>query len=228
MSIVRLPEGCLVVLVGASGAGKSHWAEEWFRPEQIVSSDQLRGVVGEGEHDQRASKDAFAVLDLIVDRRLRRHLTTVVDSTALEPDRRRAYLDAAKRRGAPAYAVVFTTDATLCRARNKQRAHPVPAKILTQQITTAAAVAETIDAEGFTAVFSPEPVAVVAPELLTAPEAAARQQEDPMPLEFGLQISRFTWPGGPPETARRLKDIARAAEQAGFTSLWVMDHFLQI
>src|SRR3954469_24517251 len=112
MNGVRLPEGCLVVLVGASGAGKSHWAQEWFRAEQIVSSDQLRGVVGEGEHDQRASKDAFAVLDLIVDRRLRRHLTTVIDSTALEPERLRAYLDAAKRHAAPTYAVMFDTDAT--------------------------------------------------------------------------------------------------------------------
>jgi len=47
-------------------------------------------------------------------------------------------------------------------------------------------------------------------------------------LEFGLQIPRFTWPGGPAETRSRLAAIAAAAEEAGFTSLWVMDHLLQI
>src|SRR5687768_13687922 len=43
---VRLPDPCLVVLVGVTGAGKSHWAREWFEPEQVVSSDRLRAVVG--------------------------------------------------------------------------------------------------------------------------------------------------------------------------------------
>ena len=49
-----------------------------------------------------------------------------------------------------------------------------------------------------------------------------------MPLEFGLQMPRFTFPGGPAETRHRLTDLAAGAEDAGFTSLWVMDHFLQI
>jgi hypothetical protein len=37
-----------------------------------VSSDRLRAVVGAGERDQRASRDAFELLDLIVAKRLRR------------------------------------------------------------------------------------------------------------------------------------------------------------
>ena len=47
-------------------------------------------------------------------------------------------------------------------------------------------------------------------------------------LEFGLQISRFGFPGHPAATAATLAEVARAAEAAGFTSLWVMDHLLQI
>jgi predicted kinase len=39
---VRLPDPCLVVLVGATGAGKSLWAQTWFNAGQIVSSDRLR------------------------------------------------------------------------------------------------------------------------------------------------------------------------------------------
>jgi F420-dependent oxidoreductase-like protein len=71
-------------------------------------------------------------------------------------------------------------------------------------------------------------VALVPPQFLDAPAAARRQQEDPVDLDFGLQISRFTWPGGPAEIAERLAGLAAEAEAAGFTSLWVMDHVLQI
>jgi F420-dependent oxidoreductase-like protein len=47
-------------------------------------------------------------------------------------------------------------------------------------------------------------------------------------MRLGLQIPSFTWPGGPAEIAHRLAEIARAADEAGFASLWVMDHFFQI
>jgi F420-dependent oxidoreductase-like protein len=47
-------------------------------------------------------------------------------------------------------------------------------------------------------------------------------------MKIGLQIPSFTWPGGPEKLASKLAEIARTAEDAGFYSLWVMDHFFQI
>ena len=47
-------------------------------------------------------------------------------------------------------------------------------------------------------------------------------------MKVGLQIPNFTWPGGPAQIAGTLAEIARIAEDAGFYSLWVMDHFFQI
>ncbi len=47
-------------------------------------------------------------------------------------------------------------------------------------------------------------------------------------MKFGLQISSFTWPGGPAEIAPTLARVVRAADDAGFDSIWVMDHFFQI
>jgi F420-dependent oxidoreductase-like protein len=47
-------------------------------------------------------------------------------------------------------------------------------------------------------------------------------------MKVGLQLASFTWPGGAPEIAPRLMEIARTAEEAGFHSLWVMDHYFQI
>ncbi len=47
-------------------------------------------------------------------------------------------------------------------------------------------------------------------------------------MKVGLQIPYFTWPGGAVEMGGRLADIARTAEDAGFDSAWVMDHYFQI
>ena len=46
---------------------------------------------------------------------------------------------------------------------------------------------------------------------------------------FGLQVPSFTYPGvRDDQLFGRVADIAGAAEQSGFDSLWVMDHFYQI
>src|SRR5918911_2741565 len=47
-------------------------------------------------------------------------------------------------------------------------------------------------------------------------------------MKIGLQIPNFTWPAGPNEIHNKLAEIARTADEAGFSSLWVMDHFFQI
>ena len=226
--MLRLPDPCLVVLVGATAAGKSRWAAQWFEPDEVVSSDRLRAVVGAGERDQRASRDAFEVLDLIVAKRLARKLTTVIDSTGLDTARRTAWRELAGRHGVPAFAVVHDAPAALVRERNRARSSPVPGKVVTSQLREAAGIAEQLAQEGWAGVHPAGPVALVPPALVGALDAAARQQDDPVVLEFGLQVSRFGWPGHPATTASTLAEVARAAEEAGFTSLWVMDHFVQI
>jgi F420-dependent oxidoreductase-like protein len=47
-------------------------------------------------------------------------------------------------------------------------------------------------------------------------------------MKVGLQIPSFTWPGGVEAIGPRLRYIAGGAEEAGYDSLWVMDHFFQI
>ena len=227
--MIRLPDPCLVVTVGPAAAGKSTWAAEWFRPEQVVSSDRLRALVGTGQHDQRASPDAFAVLDDVLARRLARGLTTVVDSTALEPERRHVYVALAAAAGIPCYAVVFDATAAECKARNAARVDAVPERVVTQQVKAFAAQRALLDDEGFVAVVDAGPTTLVPRALAGAADAAGRQAADPTRLRFGLQVSRFSGGrGGTEAMAMQLADVARAAEDAGFASLHVMDHFLQI
>ncbi len=47
-------------------------------------------------------------------------------------------------------------------------------------------------------------------------------------MKIGLQIPSFTWPGAPGSIGPTLARIVETADEAGFDSLWVMDHFFQI
>jgi alkanesulfonate monooxygenase SsuD/methylene tetrahydromethanopterin reductase-like flavin-dependent oxidoreductase (luciferase family) len=47
-------------------------------------------------------------------------------------------------------------------------------------------------------------------------------------LLIGLQVPRFTWPDAPTSIGPKLAEIGRTADEAGFASIWVMDHFFQI
>jgi F420-dependent oxidoreductase-like protein len=47
-------------------------------------------------------------------------------------------------------------------------------------------------------------------------------------MKVGLQISSFTWPGGAGGLGETLAAIVRTADDVGFDSIWVMDHFFQI
>ena len=47
-------------------------------------------------------------------------------------------------------------------------------------------------------------------------------------MKIGLQISSFSWPGGDAQIGPTLARVCRAADDAGFDSIWVMDHLFQI
>ena len=47
-------------------------------------------------------------------------------------------------------------------------------------------------------------------------------------MKLGLQISSFTWPGGDAAIGPTLARVAQLADDVGFDSIWVMDHFFQI
>ena len=224
----QVPLPCVVVLVGPSGSGKSTWAAAHFSPDEIVASDRLRAVVGRGEDDLEATDDAFALLDRILEQRSRRRLTTIVDTLGLDALRRSPDREVAAAHGLPCVAVGFDVSAAECRARNRERAHRVPAAALSHQLKAWAAAREQLDEEGFDLVLRPTSVRLVPERLKASAPLAVVQRERPSGLRFGLQIPSFEWPGGPGALAERLRAVAEAAETAGFESIWVMDHVRQI
>ena len=103
------------------------------------------------------------------------------------------------------------------RERNRARGTPVPPKVVAAQLREAAAVFATLGDEGFAGVHAAAPVELVPPAFLDAPAAAARQAEAPLPLEFGLQISRFGWEGATAERSptSRARPRRRASRRCG-------------
>jgi F420-dependent oxidoreductase-like protein len=212
MSDIRVPTPCLIVLVGVSGSGKSTWAAANCAPGEVVSSDALRAQVGESAYDQKASTDAFALLEDIVQRRLARKLFTVIDATSLEDESRAKYRAIARDAGVPCVAIAFPTDAATCKSRNRARPSPVPGPVLTKQLKEFDRVLPLLNDEGYAAVFA-------------EPGPLRRRATTDNALRFGLQLPRHGWPG---DTRTALRDVASAAEQAGVESIWLMDHFIQI
>jgi alkanesulfonate monooxygenase SsuD/methylene tetrahydromethanopterin reductase-like flavin-dependent oxidoreductase (luciferase family)/predicted kinase len=223
-----LPDPALVVLVGPSGSGKSAWAAERYRPQEVVSSDRLRSLVGSGEHDLDASADAFALLDQIVAARLRRGLTTVVDTLGLDPAQRRGYLALARSSGLPAVAVLLDTDPAECRRRNRARDQAVPAPVLDGQLRRMRAAAAEIPGEGWDLVARARTARPEASHTPGARIAAREQRQRPVQMSLVLQLSRFPWGDDPAGPARWLAAVARAATEAGLQGIALMDHLIQI
>jgi alkanesulfonate monooxygenase SsuD/methylene tetrahydromethanopterin reductase-like flavin-dependent oxidoreductase (luciferase family)/predicted kinase len=184
--------------------------------------------VGAGEDDLAASADAFALLEEVVKQRIRRRLTTVIDTLGLDQDRRRNWLALAREQGIPCVAVAFDTPAAECRRRNRERAKRIPADVLTAQLKTWGSVKKELPDEGYDEILAPRAVRVVPEAFVQATQAAQRQQDAPAKLQFGLQLSSYTHKAGRKTTAEWIKQVAAKAEAAGFSSIYVMDHFRQI
>jgi F420-dependent oxidoreductase-like protein len=199
-----------------------------FEESEIVSSDRLRGMVGAGEDDQQAGTAAFSILDQVVAERMRRGLTTVIDTLGMDIDNRRRWVGMAHGAGVPAYAVLFDTPAAETRARNSARDRPIPKTVLDRQLSRFRAVVQEVEEDGFDQVILEQPVALVTPTVAaTGPERAPEHPTSATTHRFGLVVNRFDW-GDRADLAVRLTSIARRAETAGFSDLWVMDHFRQI
>ena len=118
---ITIPELALVVLIGASGSGKSSFARRHFRPTEVLSSDACRGLVSDDENDQAATKDAFEVLHFIAAKRLAAGKLTVVDATNFQVEARKPLLALAREYHCPPVAIVLDLPERLCHERNRDR-----------------------------------------------------------------------------------------------------------
>ncbi|HAK96759.1 MAG TPA: polynucleotide kinase-phosphatase [Planctomycetes bacterium] len=119
---LQIPELSLVVLIGASGSGKSLFAKKHFKPTEVLSSDFCRGLVSDDENDQSATNDAFAVLHFVAATRLAAGRLTVVDATNVQLEARKPLVALARRYHALPVAIVLDLPERVCQERNRGRA----------------------------------------------------------------------------------------------------------
>jgi protein phosphatase len=121
MKPLTIPELSLIVLIGASGSGKSTFARKHFKPTEILSSDFCRGLVADDENDQTATKEAFEILHFIAAKRLEAGRLTVIDATNVQPESRKPLIELARKYHLIPTAIVFDLPEKLCQERNETR-----------------------------------------------------------------------------------------------------------
>ncbi|MDH6567215.1 protein phosphatase [Streptomyces sp. SAI-117] len=141
----------LVVLVGASGSGKSTFARRHFKPTEVISSDFCRGLVSDDENDQGATKDAFDVLHYIAGKRLAAGRRTVVDATSVQSDSRRQLIDLAKKYDVLPIAIVLDVPEEVCARRNAGRTDraDMPVRVIKRHIRELRRSVRHLEREGF-------------------------------------------------------------------------------
>ena len=118
---IPLPEFSLVLLIGASGSGKSTFAAKHFKTTAVLSSDWSRAAVSDDPNDQAATKDAFELLHFIAAKRLSAMKLTVVDATNVQPESRKLLIELARAHDALPVAIVFDLPEHVCQDRNRTR-----------------------------------------------------------------------------------------------------------
>ena len=121
MAELHIPGLSLVVLVGASGSGKTTFARRAFAPFEVISSDYCRALVSGDENDQSASGDAFDVLHYIAGKRLDRGLLTVVDATNVSRESRVKLVELARAHDVLPVAIVLDVPLEVALERNATR-----------------------------------------------------------------------------------------------------------
>jgi protein phosphatase len=119
--VLKIPDLCLVALVGMSGSGKSTFAARHFITTEVISSDFCRGLVSDDQNDQSATPDAFEVLNFIAGKRLAAGRLTVIDATSVQAEARRSLIALAREHHVLAVAIVLDVPEQVCAARNAAR-----------------------------------------------------------------------------------------------------------
>ncbi len=118
---LAVPALSLVVLIGATGSGKSTFAARSFASTEVISSDFCRGLVSDDENDQAASADAFDLLHYIAAKRLAAGRLTVIDATSVQPEARKALVALARDHDVLPVAIVLDLPEGVCAERNAAR-----------------------------------------------------------------------------------------------------------
>lgn len=175
MRQLTLTRNALIVLCGPAGSGKSYFAQKFFRPSEIVSSDYCREMIADDPTIQTVSPDAFELMIRIIEYRLKWNRLTVADATHLTPAYRKPLRELAAKHGRPIYLVLFETDLAGCRKHNAARTRRVEDHIIESQMEKFQRVKDQIAEENYEKVF------VLHPDEIDALKVSFQKKESTNP-----------------------------------------------
>lgn len=173
---ITIPSSGIVLLIGASNSGKTTLLNNWIReetilPSEVISSDDYRLVVGDTNfiewtgrpkdeadslYDQyyTISKEAFHMMDNVIEARCRLNKLTFIDATHLFSDDRKKYIALARKHHVPIVAVVLDIPQETLLERDEQREQPRGKKKVKQQYQNLKREKRSIKKEGFKSIYS--------------------------------------------------------------------------
>ena len=180
-----IPDFALVVLIGASGSGKSTFAAKHFAPTEVISSDRARGWVSDDETDQSVRADAFELVRAVAEKRLKHRRLTVIDATNVRPADRKAWIDIARRWHALPVAIVIDPGISVCVARNQGRPdRPFGASVIQRMSSEIRRSLRGLQREGFRQVWTLDSEAEVDAALVTRKPLWTDKREETGPFDI--------------------------------------------
>ncbi len=185
MSAITVPKLSLVVLMGATGSGKSAFAARHFQPTEVLSSDVFRGLVGDDESDQSVTAEAFQALHAVAAQRLSLGRLTVIDATNVLPDARRPLVELARAYHVLPVAIVLDVPEKVCLERTAARAdRDFGPEVVKRQRAALSRSVGRLEREGFRRVFVLRGVAEVGTAQVVRELAWTDRSAEPGPFDI--------------------------------------------
>ncbi|WP_332645527.1 polynucleotide kinase-phosphatase [Lysinibacillus sp. 54212] len=182
---IHLPHAAIILLIGPSNSGKSHFLQKLVEEgtissSEIVSSDAYRILVGDQdfidfngkskresellyEKYSALSTEAFQMMEHVILARAKLNRLTFVDATHLQAKEREKYFKIAKQQHVPVYGIVFDIALDVLVARDGSRDKPRGVNRVKQQFRKLQDEKRFIKKEPFTRVYTvkDEPIQII-------------------------------------------------------------------